>query len=103
MLIHGLGCVSRVALQSYPVYLYEKDSTEELVKLIILLLLYPSVFHSSKKRHLNMSSSPSSSTSVDNLSPFIITISPISNIVSIKLTFDNYLLRKAQLVPYFLG
>ncbi|KAA8525521.1 hypothetical protein F0562_007376 [Nyssa sinensis] len=50
-----------------------------------------------------MSSSPSSSTSTANLSSSTTTITPFSNIVSIKLTADNYPIWKAQLVPCFRG
>ncbi|KAA8516956.1 hypothetical protein F0562_017226 [Nyssa sinensis] len=50
-----------------------------------------------------MSSSPSLSTSIANSSSSIPTITPISNIISIKLTLDNYPLWKAQLLHYFRG
>lgn len=49
-----------------------------------------------------MSSSPSSSTTI--LNSFLIpTIIPISNIVSLKLTPDNYPFWKTQLLHYFRG
>ncbi|KAA8515147.1 hypothetical protein F0562_018326 [Nyssa sinensis] len=50
-----------------------------------------------------MSSSPSSSSSITNSSSSIPTMTPISHIVSIKLTPDNYPLWKAQLLHYFRG
>ena len=49
-----------------------------------------------------MSSSPSSSTTPTS-SPTCPTIIPISNIVSLKLTPDNYPLWKTQLLHYFRG
>ena len=71
-----------------------------------LCFYIPTWYQSPKKINVsNMSSSSSSSSS----SPTILTssqtptVTPISNIVSLKLTQDNYSLWKTQLLHYFRG